>query len=482
MAEAAAVEARGWGWRHAGRRPWALDGLDLVIEAGERVLLLGPSGSGKSTLLAALAGVLAEDQGESRGALLVDGRPPRATPGRAGLVLQDPQSQVILPRVGDDAAFGAENLGVPADEVRSRVVAALAAVGLDIPLDATSTRLSGGRQQRLALAGVLAMRPGLVLLDEPTANLDPAGVTEVRDAVVSSVAATGATLLVVEHRVAVWADAVDRVVVLGADGAVVADGAPAAVLAAQGRSLAEQGVWVPGRSPAIRRAPLAASGPVLATSGLLVGRDRRPVLAVPDLELPSGRLTALTGPNGLGKTTLALTLGGLLPPVAGSVVPAPWLAGGLRGGPSEWRSRDLLGRVSVVFQSPQHQFLAGTVRDELAVGPRALRRPPRAVAARVDELLERLDLVRLADANPFTLSGGQQRRLSVGSALAVPPRLLLLDEPTFGQDARTWAALVELLLEGVDDGAAVVAATHDPELVALADGRVALEHERAVLA
>src|SRR5579875_1487625 len=180
MTDPVAVRARGWGWRHAGRRPWALDSLDLELEPGERVLLLGPSGSGKSTLLAALAGVLADDQGESHGTLALDGRPPRSHPGRAGLVLQDPQSQVILPRVGDDAAFGAENLGVPAAEVRRRVDAALAAVGLAVPLDTVATRLSGGQQQRLALAGVLAMRPGLLLLDEPTANLDPGGVIAVR--------------------------------------------------------------------------------------------------------------------------------------------------------------------------------------------------------------------------------------------------------------------------------------------------------------
>ena len=220
------------------------------------MLLLGESGAGKSTLVKALAGVLAPDEGEAQGTLAVDGQRPHA--GRAGLMLQDPDSGVILARVGDDVAFGCENLGVPRDETWARVRESLAAVGLDVALDRSTSALSGGQKQRLALAGVLAMRPGLLLLDEPTANLDPDGVAEVRDAVVRIAALTGATLIVIEHRVAVWRDAVDRVIVLAPGGGVLADGTPREVLESRGAELAARGVWIPEVPPPQPTSPSVA--------------------------------------------------------------------------------------------------------------------------------------------------------------------------------------------------------------------------------
>ncbi|WP_188782059.1 ABC transporter ATP-binding protein, partial [Sinomonas atrocyanea] len=245
----AGVSARGWGWRHAGRKAFAVKDLDLTIAPGERVLLLGASGAGKSTLLHALAGVLgAAEEGEELGVLTVDGVPAPHARGRAGLVLQDPDGQIAMARVGDEVAFGCENLAVPREEIWPRVHRALDDVGLAVPLDHPTSSLSGGQKQRLALAGILAMEPGLVLLDEPTANLDPAGVEEVREAVRRSLDRTGATLVVVEHRVAVWAGLVDRVVVLDAAGGLLADGSPDAVLAdadARRRPAATR-VWVPG--------------------------------------------------------------------------------------------------------------------------------------------------------------------------------------------------------------------------------------------
>ncbi len=467
VAPPATVEVHGWGWRHASRRAWALTDITLRIEPGERVLLLGASGAGKSTLLHGLAGVLGGDEeGEARGELRIDGHPAAASRGRAGLVLQDPDSQVILARVGDDVAFGCENLGVPREEIWPRVREALDAVGLDVPLDRPTKALSGGQKQRLALAGALAMRPGLLLLDEPTANLDPDGVAEVRDAVGRVVDATGATLVVVEHRVEVWLPLVSRVVVIGSGG-VVADGSPAEVLGARGAELAEAGVWVPGIPPAAPSPPAHAPGEALLSArGLAVERVRGvPVASGIELDVQAGAALAIVGPNGAGKSTLGLTLAGLLPPAGGEVTAADVLSAGVGRAPIEWRSRDLLTRIGTVFQDPEHQLLAKTVREELEVGPRALGLDDEATASRVDELLERLRLSALARANPYTLSGGEKRRLTVAAALATAPRVLVLDEPTFGQDARTWAELVALLARLRDDGAAIVTITHDEAVV-----------------
>ncbi|HWI31237.1 MAG TPA: ATP-binding cassette domain-containing protein [Microbacterium sp.] len=463
----AAVEARGWAWRHATRLKWALSAVSLHIEPGERVLLLGASGSGKSTLLHGFAGVLGgDDEGESHGELLIDGMPAARARGRAGLVLQDPDSQAILARVGDDVAFGAENLGVARDEIWRRVREALDAVGLDIPLDASTTALSGGQKQRLALAGAIAMRPGVLLLDEPTANLDPAGVLEVRDAVGRVLERTGATLVVVEHRLNAWLPLVDRVIVLG-DGGVIADGTPEAVLGAHGPELAASGVWVPGIPPRHPAPPVGPAGSTLLHArDLAIARVRgRAVASGIDLAVRAGEAIGITGPNGAGKTTLGLTLAGLLVPAAGRVEASAELARGAKGDPIRWSSRELLTRIGTVMQDPEHQLLTTTVRAELEVGPRALRLGEAEIRGRVDDLLERLRLSALAEANPYTLSGGEKRRLTVAAALATRPDVIVLDEPTFGQDARTWAELVAIIASVRDAGAAVVAVTHDLDVL-----------------
>ncbi|GAA1923774.1 ATP-binding cassette domain-containing protein [Microbacterium aoyamense] len=478
----ARVVARGWGWRHAGRRRWAVSHLDLDLQAGQRVLLLGASGSGKSTVLRGLAGVLGDaEDGEAAGELTIDGAAAASLRGVAGLVLQDPDAQVILARVGDDIAFACENLGVARDEIWRRVDRAMDAVGLPFTRDHPTTRLSGGQKQRLALAGVLAMQPRLLLLDEPTANLDPEGAEEVRDAVIRAAAQTGATLVVVEHRVSLWADHVDRVIVLGETG-VLADGAPDAVFASHERELTAAGVWVPGVPPAFAAADRTGSGDLLlGARDLGVGRrafgakTAVPAASGISLDVRAGRALAVTGPNGAGKSTLALTLAGLLEPVAGDLAATDELRVGLHPAPARWRSRELLTRIGTVFQAPEHQLLTSRVRDELAVGPRALGLDAAQMAERVDPLLERLRLTHLVAVNPFTLSGGEKRRLTVAAALATRPRVLVLDEPTYGQDARTWRELAALIDDVRAQGTGVLFVSHDRELVeALADHEVAL--------
>jgi energy-coupling factor transport system ATP-binding protein len=481
----ARLAARGFGVRHASRRSWALTGVDLVVQPGERVLVTGASGSGKSTLLAAVAGILEAEGTETTGALTVDGAEPRAARHRLGLLAQDPDSQLVMTRAGDDVAFGLENAGLPAEEIWPRVDEALAAVGFRHGRDRPTQALSGGEKQRLVLAGALVRRPGLLLLDEPTAQLDPPGAALVRTAVGAVVADRSTTLLVVDHDAEPWLPLVDRVVEVVRGGLV--EHPPG---------------WRPVPRTAGLRLPTAGPGRVLLTAdgaGFSYRGATAPALLPTDAAAAGGRALAVTGPNGSGKSTLALLLAGLRAPTTGRVTTDPSLAAGARAGrwrrgggggggrggrggrggvvlePHRWRAADLVTRIGTVFQHPEQQFLTGRLRDELALGP--LRSGEHAAAARAtaDRLLERLGLTAFADANPYTLSGGQQRRLSVATALATAPRVVVLDEPTFGQDAATWRELVLLLAEQRAAGCAVVAVTHDADLVAtLADDHLAL--------
>lgn len=467
-AGATKLVARGYGWTHAGRRAPALADIDLVVSPGEKVLLCGDSGSGKSTLLAAIAGVLGgDDEGTRVGEILLEDASGHVEPPGhtipVGLVLQDPDSQVIAARVGDDVAFGCENLAYPREEIWRRVSAALEMVGPYVDLSFPTERLSGGQKQRLALAGVIAMGAGMVLLDEPTANLDPEGAQEVIDAVSTMVERTGATLIVVEHQHAAWKGVLDRAIELK-DGRIVADGPLDTVVASRSISGLPRAREVDGVSP--------SSTGVAPESAALWSTDLVTRFGPPrSYALPRGTSTVITGPNGVGKTTWLMTVAGLLPAVSGEIGVAEYVRRGLKGSPLTWKSRDLADRIGFVFQNPEHQFVARTVAEELRVAPRVMHRE--VPEARIAELVESLRLGHLLNANPFTLSGGEKRRLSVATALVTAPEVLLLDEPTFGQDPHTFTELVWLLRRMADEGTTIASVTHDPLFIsALGDHRV----------
>lgn len=444
------VRFRDFSWRPMGRRNPVIAGFDLLIEPGERVLLVGPSGAGKSTLLHALAGALGTTiAGDLGGSAQVD--------GQLGLLLQNPSDAMVAERIGRDVAFGLENAAMPPDQIWPLVDESLAAVGLTYGREHFTAALSGGEQQRLALAGVLAMRPDVLLLDEPTSMLDRETADSVREAVLSAVG--DRTLIVVEHRIESWLPHVDRVVVLGAGGVIVSDGTVEAFVT----GVAPAGVWMPGMAtPAPLEVPaelVRPAGDVLTVTATgvsvdlvmrtLRGSQRTRALSDFNATISPGRVTGFTGPSGAGKSTALAVLGGLLKPGSGEVSP------GLR----KMKSSALAALVGWVPQNPEHGFLTVKVADEVRHTSARLERPVDVMA-----VLDVFGLTHLAEAHPYRLSGGEQRRLALAAALAHRPGIVLLDEPTVGQDPGTWAAVAGWIGSARTAGATVGVSTHDGDL------------------
>ncbi len=489
------LEARGFGFTFRGSPVPALQGVDVAVEPGECLLVVGPSGSGKSTFGLAVAGLVPREiAGEATGSLTVAGRDtssyePAALAAAVGMVFQDPSVQLVMDRAGDDVAFGLENRGWPRQRMLQRVPEALAAAGLAGFERRLARTLSGGQQQRLALAGALAAQPAILVLDEPTANLDPAGAAAFFERLASIRASRAATIVLVEHHVdAAWSLA-DRVLALGQDGAPIAAGSPDTVLREAGRTMAAAGIWLPDAveplpvtgDPPVTRDPGARDGRTVAqeprvTAEFLAARGLRfeyeprgLVLRDVDFVAREGERIALVGPNGGGKSTLGRLLVGLLRPQGGTVR--------LHGlDPVRVPAAALSRTAGYVFQRPAQQFLAPRVSDEVMLGLRAEERDE------ATRLMDRLGmpLGTFGARSPYRLSGGEQRRLSLACALVRRPGVLILDEPTFGQDRRGYQSLLTILRERVAEGTCLIAATHDERfvrdvaerIVTLNDGRI----------
>ena len=512
-----------------GERRLALDKVSFSVTKGSFVLILGESGSGKSTLALNLVGIYPDYFGGfNEGRILVN----HSTKGlvnrreldrgerfkTVNMLFQNPEDQVVTLTVEEEIAFALENYLVPPSEIHPRVDRALDLVGLQGFKDRSTHKLSGGEKQRVALGAMLAMEPSVLILDEPTSNLDPAGTEEVLDAVRLVRERVDITLVIVEHEVDRVFHQVDEVLLV--EGlSVHGPESPREFLANRGMQVRdEMGLWIPqasevslelarrgvslprthltgeelvhdlgaagAREPeapppasngAAPRRLVAAAEPAIEVRGVGFSYPTKSdVLRDIELDIHKGELLAIVGQNGSGKSTLASCLTGLLAPTSGTVV--------VDGKPTgDYKFADLARRVAYIFQVPEKQFVRKTVYEEMAHGLKALKVPADELERRVNAVLKTVHLDERKDSSPFLLSHGQKRRLSVACMVISEPEVVILDEPTFGQDWRQAGRLMDYMRSLADAGAAVTFITHDMRLVAeYADRCVAMTEGRII--
>jgi energy-coupling factor transporter ATP-binding protein EcfA2 len=500
-----------------GIRP-ALKGVNLSVRQGESLMITGPSGAGKTTLCRSLNGLIPHYfRGKLDGHVTINGVDTRASTISAlshvvGLLFQDPASQLVNPTVADEVAFGPENYGVPPEEIRARVTKTLELMRLKGYEERSPHSLSGGEQQACALAGIVAMNPNIYVLDEPTSNLDPIGSSIVLNLMADLVKQQKRTMIIVEHKMEELLPLVDRLVVLN-KGEVVLEGKPRELL--DHIELMEK-IGLKPPQVALLASKLKAKRPdlpvpmtldeavtvfskVLASSGgKSISLKQEPpqpkseaIIEVKDLwyiypagtvalrgvnlTIHRGEFTGIIGQNGSGKTTLVKHFNGLLKPSKGSVV----VFGVDTSGAG---IADLSRRVGYCFQNPDHQVCCDTVKKELEFGPRNLLVPEDEIRKRVDEVATAVGIQDLLNVNPFSVSKGERQRITVASLLTMSPDVLVVDEPTTGQDYRMGREMMEFYKQlNERSGKTIIVITHDMNIAAEYVKRVVVLKEGQVL-
>ncbi|MBT2726756.1 ABC transporter ATP-binding protein [Bacillus sp. ISL-75] len=448
-----------------------LSHITLSINQGEKVLILGPSGSGKSTLISALSGIIPEHlEAEVSGEVFCR--------KDAGVMFQDPDSQFCMLHVDEEIAFSLENRSIPRNEMDPIIAELMDKVGLMVDKKTPIETLSGGMKQRLALACLLALEPEVIFFDEPTAQLDPAGRNEIFVLLNQLAQKTNHTMVFVEHVLDGCIEWMDRVIILNEYGSIIGDGQPKEMLLNFKNEMKEAGIWRPKLFPekweevvrndahplSIKLANLKKTKPLkdgeilLRTEHVEIGYGKKTIVSDIDIKIHKGEWISIVGENGSGKSTFLKSLIRLEPIKKGEIY---FQDKELK----KWSERELYEKAGFVFQNPELQFITDTVFEEVAFGGRQRNWPEELIHTKTNQLLEEFGLESHQNAHPFTLSLGQKRRLSVATMLLFDQDLLLLDEPTFGQDEKTANELIQRLKERQDQGTTIVMVTHDMDLV-----------------
>jgi energy-coupling factor transport system ATP-binding protein len=486
------LEIEDLSFKYRSRSELALKHVSLKVERGEILLIAGASGCGKTTLARCINGLIPRSyKGELSGTIKLYGKEVADLPlahisQLVGTVLQDPERQILGTKVLNEVAFGLENLGKPREEIYSTVAEALGKLGIAHLQDRETFNLSGGEKQKVALAGVLAMHPSLLLLDEPLASLDPASALDTLS-IVRRLADEGMTVLMVEHRVEdVLKIKPDRILFMQ-EGEIrylgLLEGLEQAVNYHEVKLPARMIMKMAAKDPAPEEIkPLAGAASrgdarrkLVQFCDVSFGYDTdREVLHNVNLDIYEGDVIALLGPNGTGKTTLVKHAIGLLKPRSGQVL--------VEGkNTQEISVAQIANTLGYVFQSPSHMLFAPTIREELAFGPTNLNHPPEVIEKEVHEALDIVHLSGLEQTAPLSVSFGQQKRVSIAAILAMQSKILVMDEPTAGQDYQNYVSFMESILK-LPSFKAILFITHDVDLAAIYANRVLLVKQGQVVA